>query len=148
MSSRARPFCDDILPGLIVGRERECDPRKGRAKVNTDNELRLAAIRTLDLDGGVAPRVLRLRHAGRDAVRDVLLWHAVPRRCVERLLHSRLRVLHIGIDGGGVLDEGVLGVVGHWTRRTVRTRGGVARRSTQLLLWWRRVTVIHGQTRC
>lgn len=144
VSSSARPFRDDILSGLIVGRKGKRDTRKGCPKINTDDQLRPVAIRTLDLDSGVASRELGLRHARRNAMRHMLLWQAVPWRRVQRLLRSMLRVLHIGVDGGGMLDEGVLRIMGHWTRRTVR--GRVAWRTAELVLW-RWLTVAHGHSR-
>lgn len=143
MSARARPLRDNILSSLIVRRKRERDTRERCPEINTHNELRLAAIRTLDLDRGVAPRVLRLRHARRNPMRHMLLRHTIPRRRIQRLLRTMLRVLHIGVDGGVMLGESVLRVVGHWTRRTVR--GRVAWRTAELILC-RRLTVAHGQS--
>lgn len=57
------------------------------------------------------------------------------------MLRSMLGVLHIRVEGGGMLDEGVLGVMGHRARRTVC--GGVAWRTAELVLW-RMLTVVHG----
>lgn len=120
VSASARPFRDDILSGLVVGRKRKRDTREGCPKINTDNELRPVAVRSLRVESGVAPRVLRLRHALRDAMGHMLLRYAVSWGRVQRLLRSMLGVLHIRIEWGGMLDEGVLGVVGHRARRTVR----------------------------
>lgn len=64
MRTRARPFCDNILAGFIVGCKGKCDTGEGGTKVDTDNELCFVAIGALDLDGGVAILVLghRLLH--------------------------------------------------------------------------------------
>lgn len=119
MSSSTGPFCDDVFTGLVVGRKGKGDTGEGCSEINTNDELGFVAIRALDLDGGVSVLGLRL-HAGRD--RHVLLrLHAVTwRRGVHGLLHA-MRVLHVGvgIDGGGVLGEGMMRVGWHWTRRTV-----------------------------
>lgn len=50
----------------------------------------------------------------------LLRLDAVSRRRVHGLLHAVLSVLHVevGVDGGGVLGEGVMRL-GHRTRRTV-----------------------------
>lgn len=106
MRTRARPFRDDILAGLIVGCKSKCDTREGRTKVDTDNELRFITICcTLDLDSRIA--ILVLGHRLLDRVAELLLWglHAIPGWWVHGLLMAR--VLHggVGVERGGVLSE-------------------------------------------
>lgn len=125
MGSGTGPFRDYVFSGLVIGRKGKRDTGESRAEIDTDDELRLVAIRCLDLDGGVT--VLGL-HARWD--RHVLLGlHAIARRRVHGLLHAVLGVLHVGVgvDGGGVLGEGVMRVVGHWTRRTVSSSSWITR---------------------
>lgn len=105
MRTRARPFRDDILAGLIVGCKGKRDTGEGGTKVDTHNELRFVSIGALDLDGGVA--ILGLVHGRLDRVAKGLLWglHAIPRGRVHGLLMAG--VLHRGVEveRGGVLGE-------------------------------------------
>lgn len=106
MRTRARPFRNDILARLIVGRKRKGDTGEGRTEIDTDNQLRLVAVvGALNLDGGVT--ILILTHWRLDPVADGLLWglHAIPGGWVHGLLVAS--VLHVGIrvERGGVLGE-------------------------------------------
>lgn len=73
VGSGTGPFCDDVLPSFIVGCKGECDTGEGGTKVDTDDELGLVAISTLDLDGRVSSRVL-LRKTGRSTMAQLLCF--------------------------------------------------------------------------
>lgn len=127
MGSCARPFRDDILASLVVGRKGERDTGEGGTKINADNELCLAPVR-VGFDGGIAHSVLLLRHAGRDPGSHGLVLHAVTRG-IHLVLDTGL-VLQGRVERGGVLA--VLLAGNHRTRRTVIYR--ITRRATQLWL--------------
>lgn len=105
MRTRARPFCDDILAGFIVGCKGKRDTGEGGTKVDTNNELCFVAIGTLDLNGGVA--ILVLIHRLLHRVTEGLLWglHAIPRGWVHGLLVASVLHRGIGVERGGVLGE-------------------------------------------
>lgn len=86
----AGPFCDDILAGFIVGGKGKGNTGKGSTKVNTNNELGLASIGTLDL-GGVA--ILLCGARGHGETHALWLLHAVGGGRVHLLRNTGLVLL-------------------------------------------------------
>lgn len=137
MSTRTGPFGDNILACLIVRRKSKSNTRKGGAKVNPHDQLSLATIGTLDLDGWIA-HVLWLGHAWGHGRRGQGLLYPISRRRTD-MLHPRLGILQIGIERRRMRSQ-LLG----WRQRTGGTAVRVTRGPSQSVLL--RLLGVHGKT--
>lgn len=127
MSPSARPFGNDILPSLVVGRESERDTGKGSPEINPHNQLRFTPTSAFDFDGGVSGAIL-LGHPWGDSMGGGRL-HAVAGRGTHGLAGGG--ILHVGVKGGIMMMTGQL-LAGR--ERTRRTAVGVTRRAAQDVL--------------
>lgn len=127
MSTRAGPFGHNILPCLIVGRKCISDTRKGGTKIDTHDQLGLAATGPFDLDGGVV-QILGLRDGWRHRRRNGLLY-PIPRRRAHAWHHG-LGILDVGIERRRVVRRDLVA----WGHGTGGSAVGVARGPAQVVL--------------
>lgn len=137
VSTSSRPFGDNILSRLIVGRKSECDTRKSCTKINSYNKRSLAPPRALDFVSGVRSEPVRGRPRWQSPTHPnrLLLLHAIDGRSAQGLLPG---IRHVGVQRVRHLLPASGGHGAGWppSYRII----GVARRLAHLIL------VVHRKT--